>query len=107
MYDLSLFSLALGNNHGLETVYLTRFKVCIECLRVNIFCKNQRFVDLGGLQDFPAKSNTQGLVGVPHIGRYGVLRGEFFGELSGCKSYTMSLTKCHAVVIDVKLGVAN
>jgi hypothetical protein len=66
--DFSLFSLALCNNHGLETVYLTRFKVCIECLRVNIFCKNQRFVDLGGLQDFPAKSNSQGLVGVPDVG---------------------------------------
>ena len=74
---------------------------------MNIFCKNQRFVDLGGLQYFPAKSNSQGLIGVPDVGRYGVLRRELFSKLSGCESYTVSLTKCHAVVIDVKLGVAN
>ena len=74
---------------------------------MNIFCKNQWFVDLGGLQYFPAESDCQGLIGVPDVGRYGVLRGELFGELSGCESDTVGLTKCHAVVVDIKLGVAN
>ena len=74
---------------------------------MNIFCKNQRFVDLSRLQDFPAKSNSQGLVGVPDEGRYGVLRRELFGELSGCESYTVSLTTIHAIVVKIKLGFAN
>jgi hypothetical protein len=74
---------------------------------MNIFCKNQRFIDLAGLQDFPAESDCQSLVGVPDVGRYRVLRCELFGELGGRKSNSVGLTKCHAVVVDIKLGVAH